>query len=176
MHPVVKHLLRGAHAVGVKAVARALDSALEDVDAGAKEVSRRMTRARGRIKDIEKRATEQLPDDDDDDDEDDEDDDEDAMTNDAATTEGTVSPRELAGMIRRASDCYLWVPYGVGEGCYVRVAHTTAHNIVEDAYESHCGEIFAHMEKGELYIGDEAVTESDAPPASEPGTEPLSET
>jgi hypothetical protein len=71
-----------------------------------------------------------------------------------------VSPRELAGMIRRAKDCYLWVAYGVGEGLYVRVAHTTAHVIVEEAYESECQEIFAYMEGGDLHIGDELVTEA----------------
>lgn len=70
-----------------------------------------------------------------------------------------VSPRELAGMIRRAADCYLWVPYGDGEGLWVRVAHTTAHTIVEDAYDNGCEDIFAHMEGGDLYIGDDIVSE-----------------
>jgi hypothetical protein len=82
-----------------------------------------------------------------------------------AESDGTVTPRELAGMIRRASDCYLWVAYGLGVGSWVRVAHTTAHTIVEDAYEDECAEVFAEMEGGDLYIGDGAVTEP------EPGDE-----
>jgi len=56
MHPLVKDLLRGAYGTGVKAVARAIDAVFEDVDAGAKEVSSRAKRARGKLKDIEARA------------------------------------------------------------------------------------------------------------------------
>jgi len=62
-------------------------------------------------------------------------------------------------MIRRANDCHLWVPYGNGVGMWVRVAHTTAHTIVEDAYEEDCQEIFAYMEGGDLFIGAEGAAE-----------------
>jgi hypothetical protein len=78
-----------------------------------------------------------------------------------------VTPRELAGMIRRANDCFLWVPYGNGEGLWVRVAHTTAHTIVEDAYEAECDAVFAYMSEGDLYIGDDIISELEGEDAPE---------
>jgi hypothetical protein len=61
MHPFVKNLLREARAVGVKAIARAFDSVYEDVDAGAKEVSTRVNKARAGLKDVEANVRRKVP-------------------------------------------------------------------------------------------------------------------
>jgi hypothetical protein len=52
MHPAAREALYFFGRVGARALARFVDSALKDVDAAAKETSRRIAKARKRLQDI----------------------------------------------------------------------------------------------------------------------------
>lgn len=67
-----------------------------------------------------------------------------------------MTPRELAGEIRRAKTVYVWVQYHTERGCYLAMPKSVAREVVQDARENKV-QVHADTEEGELYIGGEDV-------------------
>jgi precorrin-2 methylase len=83
-----------------------------------------------------------------------------------------MKPRELAGEINRAEHCHVYVEFsGHEEGAiWLEVSRRQAKEIVKSAYDDKIEEIAAHVEDGEVFIGDPVdmpdVEDEEPPPVS----------